>query len=183
MEVLLYATLTCKICHNHIYLYRNHPSPSTATCTPNKHIEHTHSPKIRLLLVIYWFRIFSHKLVCLVLDWIRTIHILIIICYYHRHLSLLLLLLLVLALELVLISTFNLLYLIRNCHAKVTGLLLGGQLMSWTGEANAVLSNRFWNWNRLLVSLCSFECYFSHRFQNAIVKLTNNTSIFYVFFS
>ena len=36
----------------------------------------------------------------------------------------------VLALELVLLSTFNLLYLIRNCHAKVTGLLLGGQLMS-----------------------------------------------------
>ena len=45
-------------------------------------------------------------------------------------LLLLLLLLLVLALELVLLSTFNLLYLIRNCHAKVTGLLLGGQLMS-----------------------------------------------------
>ena len=30
-----------KIYHNHIYLHRNHPSPSTATCTPNKHIERT----------------------------------------------------------------------------------------------------------------------------------------------
>ena len=29
------------ICHNHIYLYRNHPPPSTATSTPNKHIERT----------------------------------------------------------------------------------------------------------------------------------------------
>ena len=41
MEVSLYATLTFKICHNHIYLYRNHPSPSTATSTPNKKIERT----------------------------------------------------------------------------------------------------------------------------------------------
>ena len=41
MEVSLYATLTFKICHNHIYLYRNHPSPSTATCRPKKHIERT----------------------------------------------------------------------------------------------------------------------------------------------
>ena len=143
-----------------------------------------HSPKIRLLLVIYWFRIFSHKLVCLASAGLDTHY-----SHFNYYLlsssssSLLILLSLVLALELVLLSIFNLLYLIRNCHAKVTGLLLGGQLMSWTGEANAVLSNRFWNWNGLLVSLCSFECYFSHRFQNAIVKLTNNTSIFYVFFS
>ena len=38
---LLYATLAFKLYHNHIYLYRNHPSPSTATRTPNKHIERT----------------------------------------------------------------------------------------------------------------------------------------------
>ena len=41
IEVSLYATLTFKICHNHIYLYRNHPSRSTATCTPKKHIKRT----------------------------------------------------------------------------------------------------------------------------------------------
>ena len=27
LKVSLYLTLTFKICHNHIYLYRNHPSP------------------------------------------------------------------------------------------------------------------------------------------------------------
>ena len=32
---------TFKICHNHIYRYRNHPFASTAICMPNKHIEHT----------------------------------------------------------------------------------------------------------------------------------------------
>ena len=51
MEVSLYATLTFKICHNHIHLYRNHPSPPTATCTPKKTYR-THSPKLRLLLVV-----------------------------------------------------------------------------------------------------------------------------------
>ena len=39
--IMIYATLTFKTCHNHIYLYRNHPFPSTATCTPKKHIERT----------------------------------------------------------------------------------------------------------------------------------------------
>ena len=51
IEVSLYATLTFKICLNHIYLYRKHPSLSTATCTPNKHIERTLLLKLRLLLV------------------------------------------------------------------------------------------------------------------------------------
>ena len=41
---------TFKICHNHIYRYRNHPFASTAICMPNKTYR-THSPKLRLLLV------------------------------------------------------------------------------------------------------------------------------------
>ena len=41
---------TFKICHNNIYLHRNHPSPSTATCTTNQTYR-TQSPKLRLLLV------------------------------------------------------------------------------------------------------------------------------------
>ena len=36
LKVSLQATLTFKICHNHIYLCRNHPSASTAICTPIK---------------------------------------------------------------------------------------------------------------------------------------------------
>ena len=36
LKVSLYATLTFKICHNHIYLYRNHPSAPTAIYAPNK---------------------------------------------------------------------------------------------------------------------------------------------------
>ena len=56
----MYATLKFKICHNHIYPYRNHPSPSTATCTPNKH--RTHSPKLRLLLVYTFIRRLPNEL-------------------------------------------------------------------------------------------------------------------------
>ena len=43
IEVLLYATLTFKVCHNHIYLSQepsNLPPQLLPTCAPNKHIEH-----------------------------------------------------------------------------------------------------------------------------------------------
>ena len=59
----VFATLTFKICHNHIYLYRSHPSASTATCTPSKHWYRTHSPRLRLLLVTSYVNIFFHRTV------------------------------------------------------------------------------------------------------------------------
>ena len=64
----------------------------------------------------------------LVLEWIRTRQILIIFLLLSSSPSSSSSLLLVLVLQLVLLSTFNLLYLTRNCHAKTTGLPLGGQL-------------------------------------------------------
>ena len=50
----MYATLTFKMCQNHIYLSQqpsNLPPQLLPACTPNKHIERTQSPKLRLLLV------------------------------------------------------------------------------------------------------------------------------------
>ena len=44
IEVWLYATLTFKLCHNHIYLSQepsNLPAQLLPARTPNKHIERT----------------------------------------------------------------------------------------------------------------------------------------------